>query len=117
MEAEINSRFLEKPDDYYFRFVCELFDELNNSNIENREQFEYMLDMVFNKANIDERDLASDMGYNITSVRRWIRRLNTPHVSLWPRIIEWCKAALSEKVAEEEFRRHQADHNLRSAVG
>lgn len=54
-----------------------------------RDLFKGMLTIIFTLKPDWNRNIAEDMGYNITSAARWVYADSCPNPALWPQILEW----------------------------
>jgi hypothetical protein len=91
-------------------FLKTVHSTLAEMKIDERAIFGEMMFNVFNLAKLSEREMADDMGYNITSVRRWIEGKTTPHKAIWPNVRDWCLFHLAREI--NELRIKLADSSL-----
>lgn len=67
-----------------------------------RENFRTYLKLVFGEAGLDDRKIAENLGYNVTSVRRWQSGDSCPHRALWKPIQSWITEEAQSLIAELE---------------
>jgi predicted DNA-binding transcriptional regulator AlpA len=77
---------------------------LENDHIESRVQFNDLMKAAFMYGKLDSKLLSDDLGYSASTVYRWIDGHSAPHPSLWPRISEWIKTAIENKIGVVERR-------------
>jgi len=87
---------------YEISVLRRLHGMLAEDTVETREQFSDLMRAAFTLGKLDPRGLSDDLGYNISAVYRWIEGRSAPHKSLWPRVIEWIKDAIKQKIPEQE---------------
>lgn len=71
---------------------------LDAAPLSSRDQFTDLMKAAFLHCRLDARALSDDMGYNFSTVHRWIDGRTAPHPSLWPRINDWIKSALEARI-------------------
>jgi len=71
---------------------------LETSSVEDRSQFNDLMCAAFEHGKLDYRDLSNELGYNASTVHRWIDGKSAPHPGVWPRIIEWIMSAIEERI-------------------
>ena len=59
-----------------------------------REGFSDMMAVAFANGRLEARALSDDMGYNFSTVYRWIDGRTAPHRSQWPQVQAWVRDAL-----------------------
>lgn len=67
-----------------------------------KEQLWDLLQAVFLDNLLDRKEFAQDLGYNISSVNRWIDARTAPHKSFWGQICNWILGAIAARVEEME---------------
>ena len=73
----------------------------DDSRVFTRESFIDLIRAVFaHSVSLDARALADDMGFQYSSVKRWIVGRAAPHRSLWSTVIVWIQKALEQKRTE-----------------
>ena len=72
-----------------------------------REEFSDMMAVAFANSRLDARALSDDMGYNFTTVYRWIEGRTAPHRSQWKQVQEWICNALNAHIEEARARSAQ----------
>ena len=95
--AEIR-RFTAVAVDSEVVLLSRLHSMLGSDALTSREQFTDMMKAAFLHCRLDARALSDDMGYNFSTVHRWIDGRTAPHPSLWPRITDWIKSALKGRI-------------------
>lgn len=71
---------------------------LESDPVGSRDQFADLMKAAFAHCRLDARALSDDLGYNYSTVHRWIDGRTAPHPSLWPRISDWVARALKARV-------------------
>jgi len=82
------------------RIKCcnDLLKLLESTIILDEEQFFDLMYAAFHLIGLDHKRMATDLGYNISTVTRWKYRRACPNISKWANIIGWIKSALTEKI-------------------
>ncbi len=65
-----------------------------------RDRFKQMLIEVFDEYPAWTLQIAKDMAYNITSVRRWHTTDSCPHQALWPQVFRWLEKRIDLELAK-----------------
>ncbi|WP_156467531.1 hypothetical protein [Methylobacterium sp. Leaf102] len=73
---------------------------IEHDPIQTREEFGDLMKAVFVHGRLETRKLADDLGFNFTTVYRWIEGHNAPHASVWPRISSWISVEIDRRVTE-----------------
>lgn len=81
---------------------------LENDPIQTRDQFSDLMKATFGSGYLDPRDISNEMGFNASTVYRWVEGKSAPHPSLWPRVQDWLIEAIFSKVKDLE-KLHSAD--------
>lgn len=75
---------------------------LEHQEVNTRDLFTDMMRASFDHGRLEARALSDDLGYNFSSVHRWVDGKNAPHPSLWPNIVSWVMASLEAKIEDAE---------------
>ena len=75
-----------------------LRDMLKNERLQNRAQFSNLMKAVFSNGYLNPRDLSNDMGFNVSTVYRWIENRTAPHLAVWPLIQDWLLQKISDEI-------------------
>lgn len=63
-----------------------------------REEFSDMMAVAFAYGRLNARALSDDMGYNFSTVYRWIEGRTAPHSSQWTQVQDWVCTALNDLI-------------------
>lgn len=81
-----------------------------------RDALKEYLACIFVDVGLDDRKLADALGYNITSIRRWIHGDTCPHRALWPQILDWIDRDISRAAEELKMRLDREDARQPAAI-
>lgn len=79
-------------------FLKALHSMLEADPVRTREGFSDMMSVAFNAGGLDARALSDDMGYNFSTVYRWIEGRTAPHPSQWLQVQAWVRDALDSHI-------------------
>lgn len=71
---------------------------IEKDEVATREQFLDLMKVAFVRAKLDARALSDELGYNFSTIHRWIDGRTAPHPSLWPRVTRWVADALKQRI-------------------
>lgn len=76
----------------------QLHSMLEADPVASREEFSDMMAVAFTNNRLNARALSDDMGYNFSTVYRWIDGRTAPHRSQWAQVQSWICEALGEHI-------------------
>mgnify|MGYP001216093575 CR=1 FL=1 len=82
--------------------LAQLHGMLEFDRITERAEFSDLMNAAFGHCKLDPRQLSDDLGYNFSTVYRWIEGRTAPHPSLWPTITQWIAEAIKAKIDEAQ---------------
>ena len=67
---------------------------LEVQGVNSREQLLDLVRVAMNDVGIEPARMADDLGYNVSSIYRWMQGESAPHRGLWPVITDWIARSL-----------------------
>lgn len=80
--------------------MTRMHDMLEHDGVQDRAEFSDMMAAAMQSGRLDPRGLAGDLGYNLSSVYRWVDGSSAPHPSGWSKVVDWVVASLARRIEE-----------------